>query len=141
MSPDKPRDEGMPDFSGVTGGASTSAKDAAGKPVEVEEYETYEVAPGDSLSKIAKRKYGDAQLWKLIYEANRDRIKNPDLIQPGWKLKIPAKPGASGASEAKPAEARPAETRPGEPKPGESQPGASRLSGPKPGDPKLGPIK
>ena len=46
------------------------------------------VAKGESLSKIGQ-KYGVA--WKEIYEANRDQIKDPDLIQPGWKLKIPAK--------------------------------------------------
>jgi nucleoid-associated protein YgaU len=78
-------DDGMPDFSGVTGGASTTAK----APATV--YETYTVKPGDSLSKIAKLKYGNANLWKAIYEANKDRIKNPDLIQVGWELKIPAK--------------------------------------------------
>lgn len=50
------------------------------------EFDEYEVASGDSLSKIGQ-KYGVA--WKQIYEANRDKIKNPDLIQPGWKLKIP----------------------------------------------------
>lgn len=46
----------------------------------------YEVESGDSLSKIGQR-YGVS--WKEIYEANRDKIKDPDLIQPGWKLKIP----------------------------------------------------
>lgn len=50
--------------------------------------EEYEVVSGDSLSKIG-RKYGVE--WKEIYEANRDKIKDPDLIQPGWKLKIPKK--------------------------------------------------
>jgi nucleoid-associated protein YgaU len=48
----------------------------------------YEVQKGDNLSKIG-HKYGVS--WKEIYEANRDLIKDPDLIQPGWKLKIPAK--------------------------------------------------
>jgi nucleoid-associated protein YgaU len=48
----------------------------------------YVVVKGDSLSKIG-HKYGVA--WKDIYELNRDLIKDPDLIQPGWKLKIPAK--------------------------------------------------
>jgi nucleoid-associated protein YgaU len=48
----------------------------------------YVVVKGDSLSKIGQ-KYGVP--WKEIYEANRDQIKDPDLIQPGWRLKIPAK--------------------------------------------------
>ena len=85
--PNKPYDDEMPDFSGVTGGASTTAKSAA--PAVV--YETYKVQACDSLSKIAKNKYGNANLWKTIFEANKDRIKNPDLIQVGWELKIPAK--------------------------------------------------
>ncbi len=46
----------------------------------------YTVKSGDSLSKIGKH-YGIS--WQAIYEANKDIIKNPDLIQPGWKLKIP----------------------------------------------------
>ncbi len=49
--------------------------------------ETYIVKSGDNLSKIA-RKYPGLS-WKDIYEANTDRIKDPDLIQPGWELKIP----------------------------------------------------
>ena len=44
---------------------------------------------GDSLSKIAKHQYGDAAKWHAIYEANRDKIKNPDLIHPGQVLTIP----------------------------------------------------
>jgi nucleoid-associated protein YgaU len=53
--------------------------------------DTYTVKSGDSLSKIAKNFYGDAQEWRKIYDANKDQISNPDLIQPGWKLKIPQK--------------------------------------------------
>ena len=48
--------------------------------------EEYTVVKGDSLSKIGE-KYGVP--WKKIFEANKDQIKNPDLIQPGWRLKIP----------------------------------------------------
>lgn len=51
--------------------------------------ELYTVKSGDNLSKIA-RKYPGLS-WKDIYEANTDQIKNPDLIQPGWQLKIPRK--------------------------------------------------
>lgn len=46
----------------------------------------YTVKNGDSLSKIGK---AHGVSWQAIYEANKDIIKNPDLIQPGWKLKIP----------------------------------------------------
>ncbi len=47
----------------------------------------YVVKPGDSLSKIGKQLGKD---WKTIYEANKSLIgDNPDLIQVGWKLKIP----------------------------------------------------
>ena len=50
---------------------------------------TYTVVAGDSLSKIAKRELGDASKWNAIYEANRDTIKNPDLIHPGQVLNLP----------------------------------------------------
>ncbi|MDQ6471827.1 LysM peptidoglycan-binding domain-containing protein [Flavobacterium sp. LHD-80] len=56
--------------------------------IEVEERvsKEYTVEVGDSLSKIGKA-YGVS--WQDIFEANKDIISNPDLIQPGWKLKIP----------------------------------------------------
>ena len=49
--------------------------------------QTYEVKSGDSLSKIAKNYPGVS--WKDIFEANKDQIKDPNLIYPGQKLKIP----------------------------------------------------
>jgi len=67
----------MPDFSNVKSGASSTAT------------RIYVVVSGDSLSKIAKREYGDANKWKQIFEANRDIIKDPNLIYPGQKLKLP----------------------------------------------------
>jgi nucleoid-associated protein YgaU len=48
--------------------------------------EIYEVKKGDSLSKIAKQ-YGTT--WQKIHALNKDVIKNPDLIHPGQKIKIP----------------------------------------------------
>jgi nucleoid-associated protein YgaU len=81
-----PSDEDKePDFSDVVSGSSSSA--AAPKDAAVTR--TYTVVAGDSLSKIAKKIYGDAGRWKEIFEANRDTIKNPDLIHPGQTLKIP----------------------------------------------------
>jgi len=50
---------------------------------------TYTVVKGDSLSKIAQREYGDAGKWRQIYQANKDVIDNPDLIEPGQNLIIP----------------------------------------------------
>ena len=46
----------------------------------------YTVVSGDNLTKIGKK---FNVKWKDIYEANKDKIKNPDHIEPGWKLKIP----------------------------------------------------
>jgi nucleoid-associated protein YgaU len=42
------------------------------------------------LSKIAKEMYGDASEWKKIHAANGDQIRDPDKIQAGWTLQIPA---------------------------------------------------
>jgi nucleoid-associated protein YgaU len=47
----------------------------------------YEVVSGDTLTGIGKKL---GKNWKEIFEANRDKIKDPDMIQTGWKLKIPA---------------------------------------------------
>jgi nucleoid-associated protein YgaU len=69
------------DFSDVEGGSSSTAPAPSGR--------SYTVVKGDSLSKIAKHLYGDAQKWRKIYEANRDQIKNPDLIYPGQTFTIP----------------------------------------------------
>ncbi|APV51864.1 peptidoglycan-binding protein [Betaproteobacteria bacterium GR16-43] len=69
-----------PDFSNVQGGGSSTAT------------KIYEVKSGDSLSKIAKHEYGDGNAWKIIFEANKDILKDPNKIFPGQKLKIPPKP-------------------------------------------------
>ncbi len=49
----------------------------------------YEVKSGDTLSKIAKAHYGDASKYPVIFEANKPMLKDPDLIYPGQKLRIP----------------------------------------------------
>lgn len=58
-------------------------------PQTEEEVEYYVVNPGDSLSKIAKNFYGNAMKYPEIFEANKEVIKDPDLIYPGQKLRIP----------------------------------------------------
>lgn len=72
-------EEKMPDFSDVQSGSSSTAE------------RIYEVKSGDTLSKIAKEEYGDANAYMVIFEANKDILKNPNLIYPGQKLRIPPK--------------------------------------------------
>jgi nucleoid-associated protein YgaU len=51
---------------------------------------TYTVKKGDTLSKISREFLGDANAYMRIFEANKDQLKDPDEIQPGQVLKIPA---------------------------------------------------
>ncbi len=75
-------DEKTPDFSDVEFGSSSTLPEP--------EAQTYTIEAGDSLSKIAKHFYGDAGKWRQIFEANRDVIKDPDMIHPGHTIKIPS---------------------------------------------------
>ncbi len=52
--------------------------------------ESITVAKGESLWNIAAKIYGDADMYALIYHANRDRIRDPDRIFPGMTLNLPA---------------------------------------------------
>jgi hypothetical protein len=62
---------------------------------------TYTVQPGDTLSGIAFRFYGRARAWNWLYQVNRAKIANPNLILPGQMLRvprdIPARFGGTGA--------------------------------------------
>jgi nucleoid-associated protein YgaU len=49
----------------------------------------YTVVSGDTLSKISKAQYGDANKYMKIYEANTPMLKHPDKIYPGQVLRIP----------------------------------------------------
>ena len=90
-----PDEKPKPNFGNVQSGGSSTAPPAPAKPAiptspaPAAAPRTYTVAAGDSLSKIAKKFYGDGNKWKRIFEANRDTVKNPDLIHPGQVLKIP----------------------------------------------------
>ena len=53
--------------------------------------QSYVVKAGDTLSKIAQEFYGDANRWTEIFEANKDQIDDPNVIQVGQKLRIPPK--------------------------------------------------
>ena len=81
---DPKKDNPKADFSDVQGGSSSTAP--------ADQQQTYTVKPGDNLTKIARHVYGDGNKWKAIFEANRDKIKNPDLIHPGEVLTLPPNP-------------------------------------------------
>jgi nucleoid-associated protein YgaU len=49
----------------------------------------YTVVKGDTLSKIAKQFYGDANAYMAIFEANKPMLSHPDKIYPGQNLRIP----------------------------------------------------
>jgi nucleoid-associated protein YgaU len=49
----------------------------------------YTVVSGDTLSKISKANYGDANKYMKIFEANKPMLKDPDEIYPGQRLRIP----------------------------------------------------
>jgi nucleoid-associated protein YgaU len=57
------------------------------------EFTFYTIVSGDSLSKIAKKYYGDAMKWKTLFEANREVIQNADLIYPGQVIRVPKSAG------------------------------------------------
>lgn len=50
----------------------------------------HDVESGDTLSAIAKKVYGDANKYMVIFEANKPMLSHPDKIYPGQKLRIPA---------------------------------------------------
>ncbi|WP_430786875.1 LysM peptidoglycan-binding domain-containing protein [Actinoplanes sp. G11-F43] len=70
---------------------TTSARPVAAKAETADAgSSTYTVRRGDHLSAISDRVLGDASAYPQLAELNKERIDDPDLIQPGWKLKLPA---------------------------------------------------
>jgi hypothetical protein len=57
--------------------------------------ETYTVQPGDTLTGISLKVYGDRRYWRVIFEANRDLLEDPGRIHPGQVLRIPSNNGQS----------------------------------------------
>jgi nucleoid-associated protein YgaU len=68
-----------------------SGVDASGvsAPVQTVTVEFYTIQKGDTLSAIAKQFYGKSSEYPRIFEANREVIKDPDLIYPGQVIRIP----------------------------------------------------
>ena len=71
------------------GGENPSDIEADIKVADKTVYARHTVEKGENLSKIAKHYYGDANKYNAIFEANKDILKNPDMIQPGQQLAIP----------------------------------------------------
>lgn len=65
--------------------------DGMDAPMPAEGVEYYIIESGDSLSKIAKQFYGNAMDYPKLVDANKEVIKDADLIYPGQKIRIPAK--------------------------------------------------
>jgi nucleoid-associated protein YgaU len=67
----------------------SKAKSSEAQPAGGSGGRTYTVQAGDSLSKISKQFYGNANEYMKIFEANRDLLSDPNKIRPGHTLKIP----------------------------------------------------
>lgn len=76
-------------LAGNVKGVSSVNDDQLEAPEEKEETEFYTIQSGDTLSKIAKVYYGNAMKYPVIFEANREVIKDADLIYPGQVIRIP----------------------------------------------------
>jgi nucleoid-associated protein YgaU len=77
-----------PNFSDLTADiqAPAAAAAAAGSSSS---FRTYTVQPGDSLSKISQQFYGSANQYMKIFEANKDKLADPDKVKAGMQLVIP----------------------------------------------------
>jgi len=73
----------------VSSAGSAAQQPATAELIENEESRFYEIKSGDTLSKIAKQFYGNANKYPLIFEANREVIKHPDKIYPGQMIRVP----------------------------------------------------
>lgn len=70
--------------------AAPQADPAAATPAAAPAPVTVTVQPGFTLWGIAQERYGDGVMFVQVFEANRDKIKNPDLIYPGQVFSVPA---------------------------------------------------
>ncbi len=85
-------DSGYKDLSAdITVDPSIGGNQASNLPPSphLNEEQSYTVEAGDTLSKISKQFYGEASLYMNIFEANRDKLTDPNKIQPGMQLRIP----------------------------------------------------
>ena len=76
-------------MAGNVKGVSEVKADKLKTPPAQQKVEYYVINKGDTLSAIAKRFYGKANDYPKIFDANREVIKDPNLIFPGQKIRIP----------------------------------------------------
>jgi hypothetical protein len=96
------------------------------------------VVKGETLWELAGRYYGNPFRWPLIFEANRDRISDPDLIEIGWSLSIS---GVTAIAQDDHLQAIPSGARPlADPGPPRAVVGAARVRGAEPDSGALGSV-
>ncbi len=71
--------------------AAPAADESSSSPSDAHAISSKVVSRGDSLWRISRVTYGDGARYALVYRANRDRVRNPNLIYPGQTLVIPVK--------------------------------------------------
>jgi nucleoid-associated protein YgaU len=76
-------------IAGNVQGVSEVNADSINAPLQQAKVEYYTIEHGDTLSAIAQRFLGKASDYGKIFEANREVIKDPNLIYPGQKIRIP----------------------------------------------------
>ena len=90
---------------GTSGGsASDASQPAVQNASEWKEYTVKRKVPSDCLWRIAAYDfhYGNGKYWRLIYAANKGKIRNPNVIRPGMVLRIPPMPGSGGSTKSEP---------------------------------------
>lgn len=80
---------GSSDRAGSTSAARASTASSSGN-----SRKSIKVKPGDTLYAIARREYGDGELWDLIYRANQTKLPNPHSLAAGMTIILPAKPAS-----------------------------------------------
>jgi len=70
---------------------SSASEEGVSSPAAAPKNLTKVVSRGDSLWRISRTSYGDGTRYAIVYRANRDRIRNPNLIHPGQILVLPMK--------------------------------------------------
>jgi len=73
----------------LTGDRPPAASPAAGGAAPPQRPGSVRVAPGETLASLARRFYGDERMAARIWEANRDRLRSPELVVPGMELRLP----------------------------------------------------